>query len=734
MNRSRHLLLFAAFVCAACTVAQAAGKPALETRTQEIKAAAAKPQDQKPTDPEQQIMSPLDVKDADIQDVIRTISKGYNLNIILDKDVSGKVTVHLSDVPIIEGLRTLAKSNNLDVVKEGNVYRIRKTEAEQRSVISYIKGKLTVDVQNIDVKDFLKDISAKTAISIVPDAKVEGKITGKLFQVDLDDGLRALLDGSGLKLVKRRNIYQVETGEGTAGQGQSMPPPYPGYGRSMGPGGRASTSFYVDCSGGKISIDVTNGNLQDVIKAIAEQSEMQIITYGTISGEINAKLKNVPLTEALALLLGGTMFTFVQKDSIILIGDRNAATPSGQALSKSELIHLNCIKADGVMQILPKDIPPSNVKVIKEQNALLVSGTSEDIVSVREFLNTIDIPTPQVTIDAVIVEYKENLNKEFGVNAWLHRNDTKNKSFRTSPTFKSQVGDASSAVDIGATGASIKDLLYGIGSMPKIISKIPDDFFFLLHYLEAQDAAKVLAQPSIVTLNGNKATINVSETQYFKITTGTALQGDYSLRFQPITFGIKLDITPWISKGGQITAEIAPEVSNSDGVNPDGNYPNVSTRAITTTVRLNDGETIILGGLVKNQETYAKQKIPFLGDIPLIGALFRTNVKTRTKSNLVVYITPHILTNKNKVNLRQELENLDKSNREFMEKKIEDSINKTPPEKAMDINANVPKHDAVKNATSKGSPVSGQAKKTGQSVTPAAQGDLLPEDTVKARR
>jgi type IV pilus assembly protein PilQ len=397
---------------------------------------------------------------------------------------------------------------------------------------------------------------------------------------------------------------------------------------------------------------------------------------------------------------------------------------------------LNCIKADGVMQILPKDIPPSNVKVIKEQNALLVSGTSEDIVSVREFLTTIDIPTPQVTIDAVIVEYKENLNKEFGVNAWWHQKDMQDKSFRTSPTFATQATAAASALDIGATGASIKDLLYGSGSVPKIISRIPDDFFLILHYLEAQDAAKVLAQPSIVTLNGNKATINVSETQYFKITTGTALQGDYSLRFQPITFGIKLDITPWISKGGQITAEIAPEVSNSDGASSDG-YPNVSTRAITTTVRLNDGETIILGGLVKNQETSAKQKIPFLGDIPIIGALFRTNVKARTKSNLVVYITPHILTSKNKVNLRQELENLDKSNREFMEKKIEDSINKTPPEKAMDMNANVPKHDAGKNAATKGGPVSGQIQKSGQPAVPpaaASPGDLPPEDSVKTVR
>jgi type II secretory pathway component HofQ len=169
--------------------------------------------DQSQIDPERKIMSPLDVKEADIQDVIRTISKGYNLNIVLDKDVSGKVTVHLSDVPVIEGLRTLARSNGYEIVKEGNVYRIRKATDEQRSIISFFKGKLTVDVQNVDVKELLKEISVKTATSIVPDSKVQGKITGKLYQVDLDDGLRALLEGNGLEINKRKNIYQVSMGQ-----------------------------------------------------------------------------------------------------------------------------------------------------------------------------------------------------------------------------------------------------------------------------------------------------------------------------------------------------------------------------------------------------------------------------------------------------------------------------------------------------------------------------------------
>ncbi len=102
------------------------------------------------------------------------ISKGYNLNILLDQGVTGKVTLHLVDVPIIEGLKSIAESNGLALVKDGSVYKIQKATAEEKNLIRYAEGKLTVDVQNVNVKEFLKELSSKTAISIVPGTKTEG--------------------------------------------------------------------------------------------------------------------------------------------------------------------------------------------------------------------------------------------------------------------------------------------------------------------------------------------------------------------------------------------------------------------------------------------------------------------------------------------------------------------------------------------------------------------------------
>ena len=572
----------------------------------------------------------LDVNETDIRDVIRMISRGYDLNIMLDNDVSGKVTLHLSDVPIMEGLQMLAESHGLEVSREGSVYRIRQATDERRSFIRYSNGLLTADVLNMPVLEFVKGISSKTAVNIVPESHLEGTVSGKLYQVPLDDGLRALLEGSGFKVVKRKNIYHVSDAS------ESAPSSAPR--RRASPRGRRSPgSFFVEFQGGKITLDVAGGDLENVINEIAVQSDIEIVTYGTVRGEVNAKLNAMPLTEALALLLGGTKFTFIERENVILIGDRNTATPSGQALSKSELIHLAHIKADEVPKILPKNIPQTNVKVVKEQNALLVSGTSEDIVKTREFLNTIDIPTPQVQIDAVVVEYSRDVERDFGVE---FGSSEEGKHRFAYPYLEWHRGWKSGE-------SAIEDFAKGT------IGVLNDDFWVWLRLMEKEGKAKVLAQPRITVLNGNKATMNVGQTEYFKIVTGTSENPTY--RFQSISFGITLNITPWISQGGQITAEVSPEISNAMGRSEEGT-PNVFKRSVTTTVRLENGQTLVLGGLLRAEDQHNHFKVPILGDIPILGYLFKTTIHRKVKTNLVIYITPKILDRGAYVNLQEELE------------------------------------------------------------------------------
>jgi type II secretory pathway component GspD/PulD (secretin) len=118
-----------------------------------------------------------------------------------------------------------------------------------------------------------------------------------------------------------------------------------------------------------------------------------------------------------------------------------------------------------------------------------------------------------------------------------------------------------------------------------------------------------------------------------------------------------------------VTVEINPDISNSTGSNAEG-YPDVSTRSVNTTIQLNDGETIILGGLIRAEDNKTVNKVPILGDIPLLGRLFRTESIQKTSSELVIYLTPHILTRADTVNINNDLEQFKirmKSNKEALD-------------------------------------------------------------------
>ncbi len=562
----------------------------------------------------------LDVTGIDIKDLVRTISRGYGLNVVVDKDIKGTVTLHLTAVPIMEGLQAIARSLDLDVAKEGNIYHLRPREIPQVSDIAVLPGgKLKVDVRDANVRDVLEEVSKKSGQSIVFDDAVQGRVTGKLLNVSFDDGIKALLEGNGFKVVNQKNIYRVTSDFDVSGA--------PARRHAIG---ATQYPFYVNFSNNRVSIDARNADLGDVIHALAAEAREQTVTYGDIVGKVNAQVDDVPFDDALNVLLGGTHYAYIRRGKMILIGDRSASVPSGQELSASEMIPLNHLKAEDVPPLIPINFQAANIKVVKEQNALLVSGTSGDIAHVKEFLRTIDVPTPQVVIDVYVIEYTMDKNFNFGLEFGLDNTVTNTESFPS--------------ISYSREGDEARNAVQQIFGQPfaKYLGYLGTDFFIRLRALASQNKAKVLAQPSITVLNGHKAAINVGQTQYFKIITEGSTAETMSFRFQPISFGININVTPWVAPSGQITADVSPEISNSMGVNSDG-YPNIFTRSVSTTVRLNNNETLVLGGLIRREQQLTNNKVPLLGDIPWLGNLFKTTIKEDIATNLAVYMTPHII-------------------------------------------------------------------------------------------
>jgi type IV pilus assembly protein PilQ len=170
---------------------------------------------------------------------------------------------------------------------------------------------------------------------------------------------------------------------------------------------------------------------------------------------------------------------------------------------------------------------------------------------------------------------------------------------------------------------------------------------------------KVLSMPKITTLNGNKAHLRVKTTRYHPITQFNP-QGMPATDFRAIDDGITIDLTPYVTRHGDVNLEIKPSIKNALSVGDGARPADVMDRSISTNVRLMDGETLILGGLIDNQENKERRFIPILGSIPLLGYLFSWKSKSVNTKELVIFVTPRILPPEgSQVDLEEELEGLD---------------------------------------------------------------------------
>jgi len=177
------------------------------------------------------------------------------------------------------------------------------------------------------------------------------------------------------------------------------------------------------------------------------------------------------------------------------------------------------------------------------------------------------------------------------------------------------------------------------------VGDLPYDFEARLRALEAEQRANIRAAPRMAVINGHQANIFIGVRRF--ITVEYITFGQTTEKIQGVDVGVKLRVTPLTGGGGEITLKIEPdgtEVSNISELDPETGLPVLSTRQTGTTVRVKDGETVMIGGLSQRQIEDRWTKIPVLGDLPLIGKLFRSRTKTAVNSELVVFITPHILT------------------------------------------------------------------------------------------
>ena len=545
----------------------------------------------------------LDFADVPLADVARTLSQAYGISILTDDAGDMRVTFHLEGVGLFEGLTALCAANGLAVVQEGRVYHIRRSRVLENGYIALENSGVVVSVKNMNVREFVREFGLNTGVNVLADYDVDGVVSGNLRGMVPEMAFRVLMESNGFKVRGERGCLRVTRARNVEKALNGSPD---------------GTEVSVERAGDLYSVDLQSASLKAVLKAIAEEAELNLAIYGDLNESVQMSFKDVSLPELLASLFRGSAFTFRLDSSSLLVSEEGA-----KALADVRVFPLKHVTPEKAMAQLSKFAKGSELKVseYREQNALVLGGSPHAMERAVELLKMIDVPQMQVTLACVIVEFRKGRGFAIGVRSGATRNvGERDIQVRGFFDFLGK--------DISKSGAFGK------------IGILPDRFELELSSMEENNEAKVLARPRVTTLNGGKAELNVTNTVYYLVSQVSA-DGFPITDYRSFNDGISLELTPTMTQDGLITLSVSPEIKTAGRSTGDGPR-DISSRNMKTTVVLRDGETLCLGGLIRKNKTEVRSAVPFLGSIPLLGRLFSYTSEEEDESELAIFITPTV--------------------------------------------------------------------------------------------
>jgi type IV pilus assembly protein PilQ len=403
--------------------------------------------------------------------------------------------------------------------------------------------------------------------------------------------------------------------------------------------------------GKKISLNVRDLPVQDILTMIADSSGFNIILTSEIKElkPLTLNLTNIPWDQSLDTILGLNKLVAKKNGVILLITTLEKATAErkfeieANKLAEQEeplvtrIFPISYAKIADMNKIMNDYLTPVRGKISLDErtNSIIVKDTPEVIEKVVELVKLLDTQTPQVLIESKIVEVSENYTKMIGLQNGL------NFGYDPVGSVSTDVGPGfnfSSAPSSGTSGRSLFGMT--VGRLDRLLN-----LEFALQMMESESKGKIVASPKVITQNKKTAELNTKDTTSFAKATETESGGSL-FEFEEISVELKMKVTPQVTNEGSIVLEV--DISKEHfGGRPEGSSfapPDKAKREVKTNVLVDNGSTIVIGGIYSYENTESHSGVPYLKDIPLIGWLFRTpfNPATR-KRELVIFLTPRII-------------------------------------------------------------------------------------------
>jgi len=460
-----------------------------------------------------------------------------------------------------------------------------------------------------------------------------------------------------------------------------------------------------------ISIDFKDVSLKDALKILSQQSGINFIPSEDVQDKrITVYLENVPVKNAINSIAEANSLTYEQgpdknifrvrpsgavkvktvtkvftlnfaqavplqvdtTTSVSSLGATSGGPVGGYASAESMAASSSgtvAAETTGIKDIISKLLSPyGNLVADQRTNSLIISDIPEQFKLIEEMITRLDTPTPQVFIEAEIMEttldVTDKLGLEFGGSSgsWTgtYTGTKKNFSFPFSTkSFK----------DHGAANT------FTFGTMTL------GDLAITLKALTSHADTKYLARPKLLTLNNETAIIDItSDTYVGSITSSQPQTQTNTTSAERMTTGLILKVTPQVNAADYVTMILEPSVARTEASSVNTDFLNPIKRSAKAKVMVKNGETIFIGGLLDTQKTDTKRKVPILGDVPVLGALFKSDTVTDKQTEILIFITPHIVRSdilpEAKVISEQEMAPEDISRQKMIDETVQELSNK----------------------------------------------------------
>lgn len=413
-------------------------------------------------------------------------------------------------------------------------------------------------------------------------------------------------------------------------------------------------------TGERLSLNFQDIEVRAVLQLIADFTGMNLVTSDSVSGSVTLRLQNVPWDQALDIILktkglgmrktGNLMFIAPAQE---IAAREKAELEAQQQLQEleplySEMIQVNYAKASEIASLLKGEknsllSPRGSVTIDARTNTLLIQDTAASLEEIHKLIARLDIPVRQVLIESRIVIANSSYGKEVGSRFGISRDTMGANTSGDGAQFSGTLEATDELVNndtLTAPGRLNVNLpvTSAAGSFAMSFVKLPfgTNVDLELSAMQAEGQGEVVSSPRVITANQKEATIEQGvEIAYQEASSS----GATSTSFKKAV--LELRVTPQITPDDRIIMDLA--ISKDSVGDIFQGVPSINTRAINTQVLVENGETVVLGGVYEQSTNDNVTKVPFLGDLPLIGVLFRTTTKTDDKEELLVFITPKII-------------------------------------------------------------------------------------------